>query len=71
MAVGKEHPPRFLLDPTGSDALRAALERLRANGLSSCEAAAEMLRRNFYDFVDAEAEPESGGPCPCLRIIKR
>lgn len=70
MAAQKGHPPRSLLHPTGCDALRVALERLRANGLSKAEAATEILRRNFYDFVDSEADDQSGR-CPRLRIIKR
>jgi hypothetical protein len=46
------------------------MERLRANGLSKAEAAAELLRRRFYDVVDAETEARSE-PCPRLRIVKR
>jgi hypothetical protein len=50
--------------------LRGALDRLRANGLSDGEAAAELLRRNFYDYVDAETDAGSDD-CHRLRIIKR
>lgn len=70
MAARKDHPARSLLDPTGADPLRRAVERLRANGLSGAEAAAELLRTNFYDFMDAESETESRN-CLRLRIIKR
>ena len=70
MAARKERPPHSLLGPTSSDALRGAIERLRANGLSHAEAAAEIMRRNFYDFVDAETDAQSA-PCHRLRIVKR
>lgn len=70
MAARKGYPARSLLDPTSCDALRGAVERLRANGLSHAEAAAELLRRNFYDFVDAETDAQSA-PCHRLRIVKR
>jgi hypothetical protein len=70
MAARKGHPPRSLLHPTSSDALRGAIERLRANGLSHAEAAAEIMRRNFYDFIDSETDAQSG-PCHRLRIVKR
>lgn len=70
MAARKGTPPRSLLQPTSSDALRGALARLRANGLSQAEAAAEMLRRNFYDFVDSEMDAQSA-TCHRLRIVKR
>lgn|GEM_PF-3920020 len=70
MAHRQGHPPRSLLDPTDCDTLRGALERLRANGLSRAEAAAELLRRKFYDFVDAEVDADTQS-CPRLRIIKR
>ncbi|HET9095866.1 MAG TPA: hypothetical protein VFN37_04340 [Candidatus Baltobacteraceae bacterium] len=46
------------------------MERLRANGLSKTEAAAELLRGNFYDFLDAEADEQSAH-CHRLRIVKR
>jgi hypothetical protein len=59
-----------LLEATDSAALRAAFERLRANGLSRGEAAAELLRRNFYDFVDSQSDAGTE-PCHRLRIIKR
>lgn len=70
MADRKGHPARSLLNPTSSDALRVAIERLRANGLSHAEAAAEILRRNFYDYVDSETDAQSE-PCHRLRIVKR
>lgn len=70
MAARKGRPARPLLDPTGAAALRAAVERLRGNGLSNAEAAAEIVRRNFYDFIDGEADAMSG-KCHRLRIIKR
>jgi hypothetical protein len=70
MVERKGHPARSLLNPTGADALRGAMERLRDNGLSSGEAAAEMLRKNFYDMIDAESDAQSDA-CPRLRIIKR
>lgn len=70
MANRKGHPPRLLLKPTNSDTLRIAMERLRANGLSATEAAAELVRRNFYDFVDSQADAQSNR-CRRLRIIKR
>lgn len=70
MAARKVYPPRRLLEPTSAEALRVALERLRANGLSRSEAAAELLRRNFYDLVDSETDAASGA-CHRLRIIKR
>lgn len=70
MAARKGHPARPLLDPTGSDALRGALRRLRANGLSNAEAAAEIIRRNLYDFLDDQTE-EGSDSCPRLRIVKR
>jgi len=70
MAVRKEHPARSLLEPTGAEVLRRALGRLRANGLSEAEAGAELVRANFYDYVDAEREVQSRAS-PRLRIIKR
>jgi hypothetical protein len=70
MAGRKGHPPHSLLDPTSSDALRVAIDRLRAGGLSHAEAAAEMLRRRFYDLVDSETDAQSE-PCHRLRIVKR
>lgn len=70
MASRKGDPPRPLLEATDSAALRAAFERLRANGLSRGEAAAELLRRNFYDFVDSQSDAGTE-PCHRLRIIKR
>lgn len=70
MAVRKEHPARSILDPTGAGNLQRALERLRANGLSRAEAAAEIVRANLYDFLDGESDAQSGA-CPRLRIIKR
>jgi hypothetical protein len=70
MAVRKGHPARPILDPTGADPLRRALERLRANGLTAGEAAAELVRNNLYDFLDARAESQSAA-CPRLRIVKR
>lgn len=70
MAARKGHPAHRLLVATNSDALRIALERLRGQGLSRAEAAAEMLRRKFYEFVDSETDARSE-PCHRLRIIKR
>ena len=70
MAARKGRPARPLLDPTGSDALRGALGRLRANGLSNAEAAAEIIRRNLYDFLDDHTQ-EGSDACPRLRIVKR
>ena len=70
MAARKGRPARSLLLPTSSMDLRGALDRLRANGLSDGEAAAELLRGNFYDYVDAETEAGSDD-CHRLRIIKR
>lgn len=69
MAARKVHPARSLLDPTSSGALRVALERLRSAGLSRGEAAAELLRLNFYDFVDAQTQQSP--PRHRLRIVKR
>jgi hypothetical protein len=70
MNARRGHPGRPLLSATGADVLRGALERLRDNGLSRTEAAAEIMRRNFYDFIDSEVENDSDR-CPRLRIIKR
>lgn len=70
MVSRKGHPARSLLDPTSSDALRVAIARLRAGGLSHTEAAAEILRRNFYDFVDSQTDAQSEA-CHRLRIVKR
>lgn len=70
MAVRKGHPARSILDPIGADRLRQAVERLRDNGLSSAEAAAEIVRKNLYDFLDSETDAQSG-VCPRLRIVKR
>lgn len=70
MVVRKGHPARSILDPTGADHLRTALERLRSNGLSKAEAAAEILRKNLYDFLDAHSDEESPA-CRRLRIVKR
>ena len=70
MAARKGLPAHSLLKPTSSGALRAALERLRANGLSGREAGAELLRRNFYDLMDSQVD--AGGEVPHrLRIVKR
>ena len=70
MAAQEGRPARPLLGPTGAAKLRDAVERLRDNGLSNAEAAAEIVRRNFYDFIDEETEAMSG-KCHRLRIIKR
>jgi hypothetical protein len=70
MATRKGRPASSLLKPTDADALRTAVERLRNNGLSHAEAAAELLRGNFYDFIDSEVEAESS-KCARLRIVKR
>lgn len=70
-APREDHPDRSLLDPTGADALRRAVERLRGNGLSGAEAATEILRANFYDFIDSEVEAQEGRRCRRLRIVKR
>lgn len=70
MAAQEGRPARPLLGPTRAAALRNAVERLRGNGLSNAEAAAEIVRRSFYDFIDDETEAKSG-KCPRLRIIKR
>jgi hypothetical protein len=70
MARPKGRPAQSLLNPTGAGELRGALERLRNNGLSGAEAATELLRRNFYDFIDSETEPQSS-KVQRLRIIKR
>lgn len=70
MAAQKGRPARSLLDPTGSANLRGALARLRANGLTRAEAAAEIIRRNLYDFLDDETQ-EGSDACPRLRIVKR
>ncbi|HKU67329.1 MAG TPA: hypothetical protein VJP85_06125 [Candidatus Baltobacteraceae bacterium] len=70
MAIQKGRPAHPLLSPTGADALQRALVRLRANGLSGAEAATEIMRRNFYDFIDAQADGDTG-TCPRLRIVKR
>lgn len=66
----KGRPAFSLLNPTSADALRRALERLRAGGLSRAEAGAEILRRNFYDFVDSETAAQDER-CHRLRIVKR
>lgn len=70
MTARKGHPAQPLLSPVGADQLRGAFERLRNNGLSRAEAATEMVRRNFYDFIDSEVELESNKVLR-LRIIKR
>jgi hypothetical protein len=70
MAIPTKHPARSLLNPIGADRLRQAVERLRANGLSDVEAAAEMIRKNFYDFLDSEIDAQSER-IPRLRIVKR
>ena len=69
MDARKGHPARPLLGPTAADDLKDAVNRLRANGLSSAEAAAEIVRKNFYDFIDAQTE--GSDLCHRLRIIKR
>lgn len=70
MAGHEEHPARSILDPTGAGQLQRALERLRSEGLSRAEAAAEIVRANLYNFLDGERDAQSGA-CPRLRIIKR
>jgi hypothetical protein len=70
MTARKGHPAQPLLRPTGADVLRGAMERLRNNGLSHAEAATEIVRRSFYDYIDSEVERDSE-KCPRLRIIKR
>jgi hypothetical protein len=70
MAKRKGRPARSLLKPTDADALRGAMERLRGDGLSQSEAGAELLRGNFYDFIDSQTEPQSS-KCTRLRIVKR
>jgi hypothetical protein len=70
MAKRKGRPARSLLNPTDADELRGAIARLRDDGLSQSEAGAELLRRNFYDFIDSETEPQSE-KCSRLRIVKR
>ncbi len=70
MAARKGHPAHPLLSPTGAEALRGAVERLRRNGLSGAEAATEIMRKNFYDFIDSEVDAQSERPLR-LRIVKR
>jgi hypothetical protein len=70
MAVRKGHPARSILDPIGADLLRRALERLRENGLSRAEAAAELVRANLYEVLDSERDAESAAWVR-LRIVKR
>lgn len=69
MVARQGHPARSLLESTDADGLRRAFDRLRANGLSRAEAASEILRRNFYDFVDSQMDGEDR--CRRLRIVKR
>lgn len=70
MPTRKGSPADSVLDPTSSDALRRAVVRLRAGGLTGTEAAAEIVRAGVYAFLDAEAEASTGS-CPRLRIVKR
>lgn len=70
MVRRKRRPARSLLNPTDADQLRGAVARLRDNGLSGAEAATEILRRNFYDFIDSETDAQSGKAAR-LRIVKR
>lgn len=70
MTAQKGHLAHPLLGPTDADALRRAVERLRGFGLSHTEAATEMLRKNFYDFIDSETET-TDDTVPRLRIVKR
>jgi hypothetical protein len=59
-----------LLDPTAAGALRVAVQRLREGGLSSAEAATEVVRQNFAEWLDSESDGQDGAASR-LRIVKR
>lgn len=53
----RPHPAAgFLLDSEQAGSLRASVERLRMQGLSAREAAAELVRENIYDWLDSESD---------------
>jgi hypothetical protein len=52
-----------LLDATGVADLRIAVKRLREGGMSETQAATEVVRENFYEWIDSGEEPR-------LRIVK-
>lgn len=59
-----------LLVPTGADVLRKAVERLRGDGLTRTEAAAEVVRENLYEWLDQESDTRPTASLR-LRIVKR
>lgn len=71
MNSGNERRPgaRSVLEPTAVESLRLAMERLREGGLSSAEAAAEVVRENISDWIASESDASKGALR--LRIVKR
>ena len=60
----------FLLDSEQAGSLQVSVNRLRLGGLSATEAAAELVRQNVYDWLDAEPDVTRYGPIPRLRRRK-
>jgi len=57
-----------VLNPVAVSSLRVAVERLRESGMSSSEAAAEVVRQNIYEWIDTERDGET--IALRLRIVK-
>lgn len=53
----RPHPAAgYLLDSEQAGSLQASVDRLRLQGMSSGEAAAELVRENIYDWLDGESD---------------
>jgi hypothetical protein len=61
-----------ILHQTNARSLQGAVERLRSGGLSRTEAAVEIMRQNFDEWIDGESDGDAGEMrAPRLRIVKR
>ena len=66
----RSHPDSsVVLDSTDAGSLRIAVDRLRAGGMNSNQAASEMLREKIYGW--AENESDNDGTLPRLRLVTR
>ena len=61
---------RSVLQPTGVLVLRNALNRLRDEGMSGAEAATQVVRQNFLEWIDEETQARTTSRALRLRIVK-
>jgi len=61
-----------VLDETDADALRAASDRLRGDGMTAREAAAEMVHDNILDWAAGQSDTDGAQAARLrLRIVPR